>query len=185
MTDKYQPWIEYPQFWKTEAAFLSYIRGGIRRHLWAKNPVKLQFIKESRRQIVNPNPNNRKRFPTVWGAVCESCGKEFATKDMEVDHKTGEYSLRKVEDIQSFVEGIVFVRMQDLALLCKPCHKSKTYAERTGMSIQDAMIEKQAIAICKLPVKEVRAWLTDRNILPDKTAPQRRKQIVEVLKSEL
>ena len=181
----YKPWEEYPQFWKTEAAFLSYIRGGIRRHLWAKNPVKLEFIKESRRQIVNPNPKNRTRFPTVWGATCESCGKDFATKDMEVDHKTGEYSLRKVEDIQSFVEGIVFVRKEDLALLCKPCHKSKTYAERTGMSIKDAMIEKQAIAICKLPVKEVRAWLTDRNIIPDKTAPQRRKQIVEVLKSEL
>lgn len=179
----YKPWEEYPLFWKTEAAFLSYIRGGIRRHLWAKNPVKLQFIKESRRQIVNPNPNNRKRFPTVWGAVCESCGKEFATKDMEVDHKTGEYSLRKVEDIQSFVEGIVFVRMQDLALLCKPCHKAKTYAERSGMSVEDAIIEKQAIVLMKLSPAEQKKWIADRSTQkPGANAKIRRTQIVDILK---
>ena len=185
MKTDFKPWEEYPQFWKTESAFLSYIRGGIRRHLWAKNPVKLEFLKTARKRITNPVVKGRKAHPTVWGGVCEICNKEFATKDMEVDHKTGEYSLKKVEDIQSFVEGIVFVKMEDLALLCKPCHKAKTYSERSGMRLEDAVFEKQAIAICKLPVAHVRAWITENgegNDFPAKTAPARRKQIVEILK---
>lgn len=177
------PWELYPQFWKTESAFLSYIRGGIRRHLWAKSPVKLEFIKKARKQIVNPNSKNRIRFPKVWGAECEICRKEFATKDMEVDHKTGEYSLRKVGDIQSFVEGIVFVKMEDLALLCKPCHKAKTYAERQGMSLEDAIYEKKAIAILKLSPSEQKNWITDRTTQkPGANAKIRRAQIIEILK---
>lgn len=174
-----KPWELYPQFWKTEAAFLSFIRGGIRRHLWAKNPVKLEFIKEKRSQIVNPVAKNRKRFPTVWGGVCQDCGKPFALKDMEVDHKTGEFMLRRVEDIQKFVEGIVFVRKEDLALLCKPCHKAKTYAERYGMSTEDARIEKEAIAIQK---GDDKAWLKARQLVPASNAKKRREQIIAHLK---
>lgn len=180
-----KPWEIYPNIWKTEAAFLSYIRGGIRRHLWAKSPVKLEFIKKARSRIVNPAEKNRARFPLVWGGVCENCKKEFALKDMEVDHKTGEHSLKKVEDIQAFVQGIVFVTENDLALLCKPCHKSKTYAERTGMTFEDAVIEKEAIAICKLPVAQVREWITSNgkgNDFPAKTAKARREQIIDILR---
>ena len=29
--------------WKTEAAFLSYVRGGLRRGLWMNSPVKREF----------------------------------------------------------------------------------------------------------------------------------------------
>lgn len=177
-----KPWELYPEFWKTEAMFLSYIRGGIRRHLWAKNPVKLEFIKRSRKMINNPNPRSAKGRPKVWGGVCECCGKEFATKDMEVDHKTGEFNLRKIEDIQKFVEGIVFVRYEDLALLCKPCHKAKTYAERTGMSHEDAVIEKKAIEICKGNAKSVKLWLEVYGIVPAATAAKRREQVVQALK---
>ncbi len=177
-----KPWEIYPNIWKTEAAFLSYIRGGIRRHLWAKSPVKLEFIKKARSRIVNPVVSNRKRFPEVWGGVCEICKKEFALKDMEVDHKTGEHSLKKVEDIQAFVQGIVFVTEEDLALLCKPCHKIKTHAERKGMSQSDAAIEKMAIATCKLPVNELKTWIRNNGRTPGSNAKERRAQVIDILK---
>jgi hypothetical protein len=183
-----KPWEEHSHIWKTESAFLSYVRGGIRRSLWNKSPIKLEFLKQNRKRVVNPVVKNRARFPLVWGGVCYQCKQEFALKDMEVDHMTGEHSLRKLEDLQSFVEGIVCVSSKDLGLICKPCHKAKTYAERSGMSIEDAIIEKEAIAICKLPVAKVREWITSHgagNDFPAKTAQARRGQIIEILKRRM
>lgn len=179
MSTHIKPWELYPEFWKTEAAFLSFIRGGIRRHLWAKNPIKLQFIQENRVRIKNPVAKNIKRFPMVWGGKCEHCMKEFVLNEMEVDHKTGEYSLKSVQDIQKFVEGIVFVRKEDLAFLCKPCHKAKTYAERYGMSTEDAKVEKEAIAIQK---GDDKAWLKQHGLVPASNAKKRREQIIQKLK---
>lgn len=180
-----KPWEEHPHIWKTEAAFLSYVRGGIRRSLWNKSPIKLQFLKDNRKRIENPVKANRKRFPTVFGGNCYVCKNDFALKDMEVDHLTGEHSLRKLEDLQKFVEGIVCVSNKDLGLICKSCHKAKTYAERSGMSLEDALTEKEAIAICKLPVAAVRDWITSRGETPEKTAKARREQIVNILKGRL
>ncbi|QHZ60078.1 hypothetical protein PJKIFABJ_00142 [Pseudomonas phage PE09] len=177
-----RPWELYPEIWKTEAMYLSWIRGGIRRYLWSKNPVKLEFVKSARVMIQNPNVKLRKGRPKVWGAVCEICKKEFILKNMEVDHKTGEHSLRKISDIQKFVEGIVFVRKEDLAFLCKPCHKIKTLAERQGMSHEDAAIEKEAITICKSPAAVVKSWITKRGETPARTVKERREQVTRMLK---
>jgi hypothetical protein len=177
-----QPWIEYPHIWKTEAAFLSFVRGGIRRALWNKSPIKLEFIKANRKRIPNPVAKNKARFPEVWGGTCYQCTKDFALKDIEVDHLTGEYSLRNLEELQSFVEGIVCVSSKQLGLICKPCHKAKTYAERSGMSVEDAIIEKQAIVICKLPVKDVKQFISENGIAPASAAKGRRAQIVDILR---
>jgi len=179
---EYKPWEEYPQFWKTESAFLAWMRGGIRRYLWAKNPVKLEFVKKARVMIQNPNVKLRKGRPKVWGGVCEICKKEFILKNMEVDHRTGEYSLRKVTDVQSFVEGIVFVRMEDLALLCKPCHKIKTHSERYEMSHEDAAIAKQAILICKGKADVVKSWIIAHGETPERTVTERKAQVLRMLK---
>lgn len=178
------PWEEHPHIWKTESAFLSYVRGGIRRSLWNKSPIKLEFLKANRKRVVNPVAKNRTRFPLVWGGNCYVCKNDFALKDMEVDHLTGEHSLRKLDDLQKFVEGIVCVSNSDLGLICKPCHKAKTYAERSGMSISDALIEKEAIVICKLPVKELRAWIERKGKTPAGNAKDRRRQVVEILHGE-
>jgi 5-methylcytosine-specific restriction endonuclease McrA len=183
MTDNYQPWTEYPNIWKTEAMYLSWIRGGIRRYLWSKNPVKLEFVKSARKMITNPNVKLRKGRPEVWGGICEICGREHPLKNMEVDHKSGEHSLKKVSDIQKFVEGIVFIRKEDLAFLCKPCHKIKTNAERKGLSHEDSAIDKEAIALMKLTPAEQKNWLKDRGVdKPGVNAKIRREQVTNILK---
>lgn len=177
---KLLPWEEFPRIWKSESAFLSYIRGGIRRSLWNRSPIKLQFIAENRIRIPNPVASNAKRFPEVWGGQCYQCKNLFAMKDLEVDHLTGEHSLRKLADLQTFVEGIVCVSKKDLGLICKSCHKAKSYAERTGMTVEDARIEKEAIAIGK----DDKEWLKARDVVPAGNAKARRAQIVEYLKKE-
>ena len=179
MTDKsdYKPWLEYPHIWRTESAWLSFIRGGIRRYLWSKNPVKLEFIKERRIRIDNPSAKSKKAHPTVWGFQCEFCLQTFAGNNCETDHKEGEHSLKKASDIQRFVEGIVFIRKEDLQLLCKPCHKAKTHGERKGISFDLARIEKEVIAMEK--EKTVLTYLEERDIVPAKNAKQRRQQCIE------
>ena len=182
MDNDYKPWVEYPEFWRTESAFCSFIRGGIRRHLWSKNPVKLQFVKEKRLRIVNTDARSKKAHPTVWGFKCEHCLKEFKGAACEVDHKVGGHSLRSVKDIQKFVEGIVFIRKEDLQLLCKPCHKAKSYAEAQGMSVEEAIIEKGVISICKQKAPEIDKWLLDNGVKSGKNSKARREAVREVLK---
>lgn len=175
----YKPWETYPQFWKTESAYLSFVRGGIRRYLWSKNPIKLDFEKDRKVQIPNDNPKTQKRFPTVVGGRCEHCNGLFKMKEMEVDHKTGEHSLRSLDDIQSFVSGIVMIHKDDLALLCKPCHGIKTYAERYGMSLKEAAAMKQVIEMDKKNAKTVIAFLTKNGYNAARTKEGRKQQLIE------
>lgn len=183
MSEPLKMWELYPEFWKTESAFCSFLRGGIRRHLWSKNPVKLQFMNENRRKVVNTNPKSNKHRPYVWGFVCESCNKEFTGTHCEIDHKKGGHSLKKVEDIQSFVESIVFIRKEDLSVLCKPCHKAKTYSERFGISQELAVITKKVITMEK--DKTILVFLKKNGIIPAKNAKARRQQCIDYLKGEL
>ena len=50
---------EMSHVWKTESAYYTWLRGSIRRAMWSKNPVKLEFIKRNRIKIPNPNPKGR------------------------------------------------------------------------------------------------------------------------------
>lgn len=180
----YEPWKEYPHVWKTESAYLSFIRGGIRRYLWSKNPIKLEFEKSQQVKIPNDNPKSMKRFPTVSGFKCEQCDGLFKANQVECDHKTGEYELRCLDDIQKFVEGIVFVRKEDLAMLCKPCHAIKTYSQRYGVSLAEAKATKQAIEIDKKSAKIVIAFLTKHGYNAASTKDKRREQLVDHFRKE-
>ena len=141
---------ENPEIWKTESAYFSYIRGCIRL-AWSKNPVKLKLLKKVKKQIPNPNygkPRNTK--PTVMGAECEICNKDFPMKEIEVDHKNGgTYSLKQVSDIQGFFESICIVSEDDLRVVCKHCHGALTYAARNNISFEEAKLKKKVINICK------------------------------------
>lgn len=176
-------WEVYPNIWKTESAFLSWVRGGIRRSLWNRHPLKLEFIKQNRIKIPNPNPKGK--VTEVWGATCALTGVTLPLKDMEVDHKTGNHSLKTINDIQSFVSGIVLITIDDLQFVSKEAHKIKSYAEKQGISFEQAMVEKQAITLTKKPVKEIKEWLEGRGVVPSTKASERRLQIVEVLLAEM
>ena len=102
---------------------------------------------------------------------------------MNVDHKVGESTLKTVEDVQQFVNNIVFVKKEDLQFICKGCHKQKTYSEREGVSFEEAGIIKQAIEIQKN--KQDKDWLEANNLVPASNAKQRRQQIIDKLMEEI
>lgn len=176
-------WEANPHLWKTESSFMSYIRGGIRRGIWNRHPVKLEYIKANRERIPNPKPENALRYPEVWGGRCALCGELHGEKNLEVDHRTGNHSLRSMDDLRAFVEGMACITKDDLQLVCRECHKIKTYAEKEGITFEEAKATKVAIELCK--TKQDVKWLSERGLIPEKSAPKRRTQIIEVLKEEL
>lgn len=144
-----EPWKEWSHIWNTKAKFMAWVRGGIRRGIWNRSPIKLEVIKNKRKRIINPKTGNE-----IWGGACYICGEDFPQKDLQVDHVKGEHSLKEIEDIQSFVEAMTCLSEDDLDLVCKPCHKIKTESERKGITFEEARIEKQVIAFGKLSAKE-------------------------------
>ncbi len=174
------PWEEYAHIWKTKASFMSFLRGGIRRALWNRSPIKLEFIHKNRIRVPNPNP--RGRVDEVWGAICGVCGGEFPLKDVEVDHRVGNNSLKDLDDLQPFIEAIVCVTEQDLGFVCKPCHKCKTHAEKMGISFDEAFAQKEAIKIIK--EKKDLTWLEERGIVAMRSQKARREQIVKQIIKE-
>lgn len=170
-----EPWKEFPHIWKTKAKFLAWLRGGIRRACWNRNPIKHEVIKKSRKRILNKSTGNM-----VWGGECYLCGKDFLQKDLQVDHIKGENPLTEITDIQSFVESMTCLGLNDLALVCKPCHNIKTYAEKQGISFEQAAIEKRIIELTKLPTKELQELLAKHN-KPSNNASVRKQSVRELV----
>lgn len=174
-----EPWVNYPDIWKSKSAFMSWLRGGIRRSLWSKSPIKLEFIKKNRKKIKNPKKTSRSK-PEVWGATCCICGNDRVIANIEVDHKIGNHSLREIDDITTFIESIVLVTDDDLQLVCKECHKIKSHAERKGISFDEAAREKKVIAYMKLPTAELVALLEEHD-MPCNNAKVRKCSLTDII----
>ena len=139
---------KYPHIWKTKASLMSYLRGGLRRSCWMKHPVKLEFIKNNRERIPNPNP--RGKVPEVWGGRCNLCKDLFVQSKLAVDHvREFSASLKDIEDIQTFVELIALVTEEDLQFVCKDCHDTISYSQKQGCSFEEARVRKKHIEIGK------------------------------------
>ena len=174
------PWLQHPNIWKTKSAFMSWLRGGIRRSLWNKSPIKLEYIKKHRKRIPNPNPKGK--VETVWGGSCGLCGEDFVLAQLDVDHKEGNHSLNELSDIQSFIENIVLVTEDDLQFACKTCHKIKNQQQRKGISFEQASYEKIAIDLIKKKLDK--SWLESRGVVPASNQTKRREQIIQKLREE-
>src|SRR5690554_2980734 len=112
------PWENYPEIWKTQAAFMAWVRGGIRRGLWEKHPVKLNFSKSQTFPMKNDNPRSMKRFPTVNGSKCAICEGVFKSSETQVDHIHGNHSLKNMDDLRTFIEAMIMVKEEDLQVVC-------------------------------------------------------------------
>lgn len=179
--DKAQELLDkYPHIWKSKSSLMSFIRGGVRRALWNRHPVKIEFIKNNRIRIKNPNPKGK--ADTVWGAVCALTGQEFPLNQIEVDHKEGNHSLREISDIQSFVEAIALVTEDDLQFVSKEAHRIKSYSEKQGITFNQALVEKAVISLIK--EKKDLQWLRERGIVPQSTQAKRREQIKQKMLEE-
>lgn len=171
----------YPDVWPTEASFRNWVRGGVRRGLWNKHPVKLRFMKNNRFKAPLGRPT--KKAPEgamVWACECAACGEEKRAGDCQVDHKEGENPFRTLEGLQEYVLRQILVTEDDLQWMCKECHDIKTYAERHGISFFSAKCEKEAIAFSKMPVEGQKKELMRWGVVPASAAKDRRAQYRQV-----
>ena len=138
-----KPW-EWCDLWDNESQFLAWLRGQLRQ-IWMDYPVRIEF-KESK--CVPVTPALRKRFnlhgSTRMIAECVHCHQWFPKTKLEVDHIVGESSLKSMEDIVNYLNHLM-CSPDNMQLSCVPCHKIKTYAERYGVSFEDATLEKKVI----------------------------------------
>lgn len=174
-----EPWGYEGSPWKNSTNFFNYLRGCLRK-AWSRNPIKLNVLNKQRKQIANPNPKGKK--PTVWGADCAMCGGTFPIKDIQVDHIIPAGSLQKTEDIQGFVERLLYVTEDDLRLVCKECNSALALSDKQGISYEEAVIIKKAILICKN--KQDKEFLIEHGVTPASNVSSRRKQVEDVLKGE-
>lgn len=139
----YKPWEEYPEIWKTEGAFWSWLRGGLRRGIWEKSQIKLDFKNNNCKP---PPPDYTGRAKS--GEYCALSGKWVNKSKLEVDHTTGHVSLTSWEDLLPFIMHLI-PKKGTLQLVDKEAHKIKSYAERMGISYEEAVVKKTAIQFFK------------------------------------
>lgn len=139
-----KPW-EIPDTpWKTEAAFMSYVRGGFRKSIWSRYPVKTSFMKANRIRQINP-----KTGKMCYGFECAVCKEFYPQSNIEIDHIKGNHKFKTLDDASDYFKAILYVDYEDLQAMCKDCHRIKSYAERMGISFEEASKKKRIIALMK------------------------------------
>lgn len=169
-----EAWENFPQIWKDEKAFMVYLRGAFRA-VWSKYPAKLEWKKQ---QMVKPPVGYTGRAKTV--GYCALCGEMGSASSFEVDHisEAGSFS-NKEEAVQWFWR--LLDTNDNWQIVCKPCHKCKSYADRMGIPFEDAKIAKQTIEIMK-DSKKVLAMLQQHGYNHCRNEKQRREAISKILK---
>jgi hypothetical protein len=157
-----------------EKPVLSVVRGAIRK-AWMKSDTKLAYLYE--RTVPDMDDETR----TKWLIKCEMCGLMFKLADVEVDHIHGNHTFTKIEDFESYFNNILMVGFDGLQILCKDDHATKTYADKMGVTLEQAVIERQVIEVCKGSTAAVSEFLTMRGIAPASNAKKRREQVLRVL----
>lgn len=163
--------------WETEGKFNSMLSNGLRLGLWNKSIIKFAFIKSRVFSKVNPRTGRLRRHIT-----CDYCGDDRFEDKIEVDHIMSLPSCTK-ETITEYVLAMVVVTFDDLQMLCKDkCHLIKNHSDLTGMSMELAALDKQAIAMTK-PAKKARATCL-RLSIPYTNAKQARVDVFEYLQTK-
>jgi 5-methylcytosine-specific restriction endonuclease McrA len=118
---KTPPFPAYPAW--TTAKFFGWVRA-ILRQGYTRWPPKFEALKKASR----PKPaKNKGRHRIEY--KCAQCKKWKTRATVEVDHIIPCGSLKSYEDIPGFAERL-FVGVDGLQVICKPCHKKKTAADR-------------------------------------------------------
>ena len=169
-------WELYPHIWKTKAALFTYIRGGLRRAMWEKYPIKFEFKKE---QLTKPPLGYTGKARS--GTECALTNVWTGNSKLEVDHIEGNASCNDWGDILPFVQHLLTTK-DNMQLVDKEAHKIKSYADKHKLSFEDATVVKRAILICK---GDERQWLIDNGVVPESNAKKRRIQVEDKLRSGL
>ena len=167
-----QPW-EIPNSpWKDEKAYYNWLRGSVRR-IWSRHPVKISY-KQQRRYKAPVGRNGK----GVWVSDCEMCGEQ--SRSCDVDHLHGGYGFTDWQSFTEWAKMILWVTYEDIRELCPECHAVVTLSQRLGISIEEARLVKEVIAMEK--DKTLKKFLDDHGVVCKAT--ERREKALEILKKK-
>lgn len=172
----FEPWVWYPEIWPTKSKFYTWLRGSLRNAVWNKSPIKITF----KNQACSAPPEDY-TGRAKSGAYCALSGEWEGKSKLDVDHVIGNVSLNNEEDILDFIKHLI-PPPNSLQLVTREAHKVKSYAEKQGISYQDAEAEKKVIQIIK--DKKDKQVLLESGITPASNAKKRREQLLELLKEK-
>ena len=172
-----QPWLDPLSPWKTKAEFITWIRGGLRRH-WGVHPIKLNYLKAKKKRILNPNKKTLARYPLVNGWECEVCHKDFLK--VQVDHIGDSSKFSDITDVESFARHLYYVGEGDIQLACKSCHDIITHSQKHNVSFEVAAVLKKVIETMKLPVSKVLAILNEAGYNDVSNAAKRKSALIQM-----
>jgi len=108
----------------TEAAFFGWLRSLLRNRYMRGWKPHNEVAKDNRRAITYKSRSK-------WEYQCADCGNWFLRKEIDIDHINPCGTLKSFEDLSEFAKRL-FVEKDGLQVLCKPCHKHKTYDNETN-----------------------------------------------------
>lgn len=127
----------------TESAYLAWIRSALRSKS-LRWPPRTQALVANRKPYKGPNKLQQ------WVYTCTLCQGPFKAKEVVVDHfPKPAGSILSVADIGQFAENL-FCEVDNLRVLCVPCHAAHTLAEKSGISMEEALVEKRATELLKV-----------------------------------
>lgn len=172
----FEPWVWYPDIWPTKSKFYTWLRGALRNAVWNKSPIKITFKNNA---CSKPPDDYTGRAKS--GAYCALSGDWDGKSALQVDHIIGNISLNDEDDILDFLKHLI-PPPNTLQLVTKEAHKIKSYAEKQGITFEEAWIQKQAIAL--ISSKQDKAFIQAKGVTPASNAKARREQLIQILLKE-
>lgn len=163
----------------TEAAYLAWIRSALRSKS-LRWPPRNEALQAARRPYKGTNKLQK------WEFKCAICKDYFKAKEVCVDHYPKPAgSILSVADIGEFANNL-YCEVDNLRVLCVPCHKVHTLAEADGISFEEAKKVKEALEIMKLPTKEQLAFLLKHGYSGGavSNATKRKELVTKIVKGE-
>jgi glutaredoxin len=110
----------------------------------------------------------------------------FAASHLEVDHVDMAGKCNNWEEAAQFVKRLLDCN-DNWVLSCKPCHKTKSLAERQGISFEEAQLQKKVIEFCKQKTTVVIDFLAQHqyNGSSVSNAAKRRKLVEQIFQGEM
>jgi 5-methylcytosine-specific restriction endonuclease McrA len=157
--------------------FYVWLRSGLRK-LSRRWPAVYEALAAAK--VPYQGENKRRQ----WSYKCAECAQLFDSKSVAVDHKIPAGQLACKEDVAGFVERL-FCDASGLQVLCHDCHDLKTHMEKTGLSLEDAKIDKEVIRLLRKENKAEMIALLQQHGVECKNADQRREALTRILKEKM
>lgn len=163
----------------TENQLKQLIRSAVRKK-WMSANSKLAFLESKREPDLDINSRR------IWKWKCSHCGGYFGLGEINVDHISQEETFTDLDQAMLWASSILNAGgTEDLQILCVPDHEIKTHVDETGLSWEDAVLDKNAIAWLANKSLNHQQFLIDKGYSKEDTSnlKKRRACYIEYLKS--